>query len=523
MSDDMIRDLADEAEVWSSEDEGRYGPPRQVFIGSDVEIAEDVAEDLRSCLGQVIFCEGHFWHYDKSHWRAIDEAELRRVVHRYDGEPYGGKHVVKLSKGHIDSVIHEMGAMLDEPEFFKLAPVGINCATGFIRFAADGMPSLEPHNPEHRCRHVLKGRWDGSLTTKELALSVAFSPLLGQLLQGVFEGDLDAKEKVALLQEVAGAAAIGYGTKLIDPKAVILKGETAENGKSQILDLFRGLLPDDAVASIPAGKMEDERYLPHLIGKYLNAADELSSANAIAGDAFKAIITGEPRTGRDVYQSAVTFRPVAQHVFCTNTLPSFSGGMDRGVQRRLLVVQFNRVIPKNERVEHIGLRIGEEEPDLLLLWAVEGASRLIPQRGFTIPPSSDEALRNWLLGADPVVAWVNGGGVTVVDPETRAWTEAKIRSGEAYQVFKRFAETEGFPMNKLPSVSSFVQRLKANCPSIETKHTNTGNCLRGIRVASLSSAVDDDQLVPLTDDGDRRVQASNIGVGDAGAAAPSVH
>jgi phage/plasmid-associated DNA primase len=508
MSDETIRDLADVAEEWSSEDEGRYGPPGQVLIGSDVEIAEYVAADLRSHLGRVIFCEGHFWHYDKSHWRAIDAAELRCVVHRYDGAVYGPKNnVVRLGKSRIDSVIHEMGAMLGEPDFFKLAPVGINCASGFIKFITDGTPSLEPHDAEHRCRHVLKGKWTESLSTVELELVVRFSRL-GQLVYGVFEGDPDAEQKVALLQEVAGAAATGYGTQLRDPKAVILKGERAENGKSQVLDLYRSLLPPDAVASMPAGKMSEERYLPQLAGKFLNAADELSASSAIASDTFKAVVTGEPVTGREAYLPAVSFRPVAQHVFCTNTLPSFSGGMDRGVQRRVLVVQFNRVIPKEERVEHIGLRVGEEEPDLLLAW------------DFTIPPSSDEALRNWLLGADPVVAWVNAGGVTVVDPETSGWKEAKVKSGDAYRVFKMFAEREGFPMNKLPSVSSFVQRLRANCPTIQTKHTNTGNWLRGIRVAGLGSEANDDQFVRLSDDGDTWASPGSACRGDV---APSVH
>jgi P4 family phage/plasmid primase-like protien len=268
----------------------------------------------------------------------------------------------------------------------------------------------------------------------------------------VFLGDPDADQKVQVLQEIAGAAATGYGTQLRDPKAVILKGETAENGKSQILDLYRSLLPPEAVASIPAAKM-DERYLPQLAGKYLNAADELSGSAAIASDTFKSTVTGEPVTGREVYRTAFTFRPIAQHVFCTNALPSFSGGIDRGVSRRLLVITFNRVIPKEERVEHIGLRIGEEETDLLLAWAVDGASRLIRQRDFTIPPSSKEALHDWLHSADPVIAWAQEC-VTAVDPLTAGWAETKIKRAVAHKVFTTWSESEGFPANKLPLLTA---------------------------------------------------------------------
>src|SRR5207248_2497526 len=154
--------------------------------------------------------------------------------------------VVKLNDTRVRSIIKQMAPKLTRLDFFSQAPAGINCASGFIRFAPDGTPTLEPHRSEHRCRHVLKGHWTRALATEELDCWTGFS-LLGHLLQGVFRGDPDAPQKVLVLQEIAGAAAIGYGTRLLEPKAVILKGETAENGKSQILDIFRSLLPPDAI------------------------------------------------------------------------------------------------------------------------------------------------------------------------------------------------------------------------------------------------------------------------------------
>jgi putative DNA primase/helicase len=476
MTDEAIRDIAEEAVGWTPGEETK---PHPLARGSDIEIARRVIGDVEARHGSVIFGEGEFWRYDETHWCAIDPPELRRAVHRYDGATYGDGKPIKLSKTRVDSVVNEMGAMLARSDFFVARPTGINCASGFIRFGPDGSPSLEPHDREHRCRHVLKGTWNGDDLMWKVEL--LFGCRLGLLLDGVFRGDEDAEQKVALLQEIAGAVALGHGTRLRRPKAVILAGATAENGKSQILDLLRGLLPPDAIASIPAGKMSDERHIPWLMGKHLNAADELSGASAIASDAFKAIVTGEPVTGRDVYCPAVTFRPVAQHVFCTNTLPSFAGGMDRGVQRRLLVIQFNRVIPKEERIERIGQLIGEEEVDWLLAWAVEGASRLIPQRDFAIPPSSDEALKCWLSTADPVIAWAEAE-VMAVDPASPEWGETRMKSSEAYAHFKRFAIEEGFQKDRLPAFNGFVQRLTAHRPTIKVKHKNKGNWLTGIKI-----------------------------------------
>src|SRR5271166_5986108 len=106
--------------------------PRPLEIGSDVEIATGVASGLCSSRGPVIFCEGEFWQYDRTHWRAIDRAELRREVHRYDGVVFGKREIIKLNKTRIDSILNEMGAMLARPNFFAEAPTGINCASGFI-------------------------------------------------------------------------------------------------------------------------------------------------------------------------------------------------------------------------------------------------------------------------------------------------------------------------------------------------------------------------------------------------------
>lgn len=444
-------------------------------IGSDVEIAGRVREDIERVFGEIVHAEGRFWRYEKTCWRPIADHELRRSTHAYDGAsfktPAGEPSQVKLSKSRIDSTLYEMAALLAEPNFFADAPVGINCASGFIRFRADGVPAIEPHHRDHRCRHMLTGRWSA-----EAAAEPPDGSLLARLLGGVFAGDHDADDKIRLIAEVAGSAALGYATKLRQPRAVILKGETAENGKSQILDLVLGVLPDTAIASVTAGRMGDERHIVGLVGKLLNASDELSSSSAIASDTFKAIVTGEPVQGRDVYKSRIEFRPQAQHLFATNTLPVFQGGMDRGVQRRLLVISFNRVIPNEERVEAIGQRIGLEEPDLLLSWAVEGASRLIRQKGFTVPDTSKTAMNDRLFGADPVLAWL----AERVRSRQIVGQEPRIATRVAYDRFKEWALTEGFAERTLPSINAFVQRITANATGIEYRRFRDGRFFVGM-------------------------------------------
>lgn len=449
---------------------------KRLYIGSDVEIAKRVREDLTERHGRIVHAEGEFWRYVGTHWEAIPAHELRLPVHAYDGAsfetPAGEPSNVKLTQTRVNSVLNECAALCAEPGFFDTPPAGINCASGFLRFDTTGTPHLEPHHRNHRCRHTLPGRW-----TPGTSGAPPEGSMLRRLLTGSFKGDPDAQAKCDLLAEVCGSAALGYATRLMQPRAVVLHGKTAENGKSQILDLARGLLPASAICCVPAAKMGDERHVTGLVGKLLNASDELSP-EAIASNIFKSVVTGEPIEGRDVYKSRVEFRSVAQNLFAANQLPSFKGGVDRGVQRRLLLIPFTRTIPLEERIEDIGKRIASEEADLLLAWAVEGASRLIRQRNFAIPESCREALIEWVLGEDPVLAWIDA--CVKVVPIVNGGPMLATR--DAHLRFQNWAQAEGFKPEKIPAINGFVQRVQAQVAGIQHKRTSAGRFFLGITV-----------------------------------------
>ena len=281
----------------------------------------------------------------------------------YDGAEYrtvtGKPGEVKLSSGKINSILNELTTVLTTDEaFFANPAAGINALNGLIRIVGTGKAArveVAAHDPEHRHRHVVQGEYHPERKlTHDLVLE---DPLLGTLLNGCFKGEPDAIAKGCLLAEVTGVAAAGAAPSMAKQKLVILLGQHAENGKSQFLNVMRGLLPPEAVSSISPADFQDEKNRMSLAGKLLNATDEISGANAISADVFKAIITCDTIRGQDLYKKAVDFRPQAQHVVNANSLPPFKGGMDRGVLRRLTVVPFNRVIPEEERIRDLGKRI----------------------------------------------------------------------------------------------------------------------------------------------------------------------
>jgi phage/plasmid-associated DNA primase len=445
--------------------------------GSDVELAQSLVADLRRSHGEIAQAEGKLYVWSHTHFTEVTDAELHVRVQAYDGAwtgPEGNSRPLKLSSRQVGGVIAEARAIVTSPDYFAEASSGINCASGLIQFDANGYLHLQPHNPEHLQRHVLGASFRGGPTSVPPQGS-----LLDTLLQGCFRDDPEAAPKIALVGELAGAAAAGLIHQLQRPQATILLGERAENGKSQILDMLKGLLPVSAVENVTPAQMSKDQFRAKLAGKLFNFADELGTA-AIASDVFKAVVTGEPVMGKTVYAPPFSFRPRAMHVFATNSLPTFAEGMDHGVRRRLCVLTFNRVIPQNERIVRIGERVAREEGDLLLAFAVAGAQRLLSQGAFTETRSGREALARWILLTDPVDAFLQDDEFATLTGDY----QNMVTSREAYQAFRVWAEIEGIPTSRLPPHAQFTARIGERAPKEMSvrRRGSTGTMFHGLKL-----------------------------------------
>ncbi|MDP6517282.1 MAG: hypothetical protein QF926_11765, partial [Alphaproteobacteria bacterium] len=111
--------------------EQRTGEPTNrlihLDIGSDVEIADRLKKHLlEKYAGNFVSCDGAFWAFDVAVWPQIPGNQIRLLVHQFDGAKYeDGDKIVKLGKGRVDSIINELRTMLDEPDFFMNAAIGI--------------------------------------------------------------------------------------------------------------------------------------------------------------------------------------------------------------------------------------------------------------------------------------------------------------------------------------------------------------------------------------------------------------
>jgi len=461
--------------------------------GSDVEIAQKILETLEDLYGPIVVDDGVPWYYDGQQFRALQGHVLSRHIHSADGQVYftnGKPATVKLSKSRVNSIADSMLTYRQQPGFFSArttAPM-IPCANGCLVFDPEtGEFRLEEHARRHSNRFVLPGRFDEywlallrQMEAGDVDSQHKFAgTLLGRLIAGCFQGDDpdDAEAKASLLQEILGVAAGAWSTRLRSPVAHIAYGMTAANGKSQWSDLLRNLGPSDAIASVSPSLFGNEYYTHRLIGAMINAADELPE-QAIKSDRFKQIVTGEPVAARQIYQAAGEVRCTALHFYTCNELPLFSGGIDAGVLRRLSLIQFNRTIPAEERIEDLGKLIAAEEADLLLVFAAEGLRRVLRQRGYTQPPSSARVMAEYLEEADPVRGWC--AQRLVIDP-TQTW---KLSSTEAYADFTAWCRTQGIKESYIVGNRAFGKRLLRTDARVR-RHRSDGSHYVGVKLKPL--------------------------------------
>ena len=74
--------------------------------------------------------------------------------------------------------------------------------------------------------------------------------------------------------------------------------------------------------------------------------------------------------------------------------------------RRWLILEFNKVVPPDQRVPNFAEVLIEGEREAIAAWAVQGMLRLNKNNGYTIPSSHVARINQVLRGSNQVAAWL---------------------------------------------------------------------------------------------------------------------
>ncbi len=379
-----------------SEEHEEETPALRVFRrGDHVELGRAMLEAIGGGdpLRTVVFDEGILYRYVAEHglWAPTTPDDCSRLVQGFAGIPVSSKRMagVCINSADIKGAIKCGEDQSSRPHFFQEAPEGVSFANGFLEVSGTGA-SLKRFSIDNRARN---GYWFPYEARADCP------PMFAKFLSEVFQGDSDAAEKIAFLQEHAGVSLLGRAPKFQRCALMVGGGDC---GKSTYADIIMGCFPDDSIASVTPQTMHKEYDRAELVGKLLNYVAEMPEGDIVDGGPLKALTDGSPINARQPYGRVFNFKSRAGQLLNANRLPG-TNDQTHGFFRRFGIVEFNRSFT-DDPTKNVNLasEIVAAERGAIAAWLIAGAVKLIARGGYELPASHAAALRQWQLGVDQV-------------------------------------------------------------------------------------------------------------------------
>jgi P4 family phage/plasmid primase-like protien len=420
--------------------------------GDHVELAERLLAQLRAMTDPLVGDEAriHGYQSDVGIYRPVDPSRLSVIVQSFAGSPVAGtKRPLSIRATDVHGAARLAYDRIAAPGFFAGARPGLAFRNGFVSVSAEKVSLLE-HSPDHRARFAYEFDYAGDKAPTSFL----------QFLYSLFRDDADREEKILCLQEHLGASLVGQATHY--QRAIVNIGEGGE-GKSTFVTIISRAFPPGSVEAIAPQDWGQEYRRAMLAGKLLNVVAELPEADIIESEAFKAIITGDPIVGRHIREAPFTFKPIAGQLFAANRLPG-SNDQSEGFWRRLIVIRFNRNFARDPECDpKIAEKIIGTELPLIVAWMLQGASRIMRDKGHTLPSSHVIELDAWRGAADQVRTFL---AECCADDATGFGTGSSV----LYDNYRNWAQRNG---HRALSSTKFGLRMRAM--SKAATHTRAGN------------------------------------------------
>lgn len=410
---------------------------------------------------RVVVYKDLLYEYDGRRWKRIKDGVLAQYALAIDS------HDHTKSARRSETVKYVLDAARnDEIEWRRLADLEIPCRNGVVNIDTC---DIRPHRPEDYLESVIEHDYDAGQHPHRWIST----------LERWFRGDQDASAKIDALQEFFGYCLLPHARF---KKALFLYGES-DTGKSQVPLILKALVGMENVCTLNTDQMADERKRAQIVGKMVNLMTELPMDAMISDGGFKQLVsTGDPISIDPKYVEPFTYVPFCKHVICTNNLPEIRD-QTKATYNRLLLVKFNNVIPRHEQDDQLIDKLTAEIQGILA-WAVEGAARLVQNRGkFTAIEESDAAVVEYRQSQNPVFEFVSENcsrfNITRDGPEmSEDWYVSVTEFRERFCSYLKKPIDPRAMRRMLESAGLAVKQHKLEIP---LKGKRNLNCIAGIQ------------------------------------------
>lgn len=335
----------------------RPWPRRIVYPGRNG--AKNAELFLTARPGRVLSWEGVLFAFEDGRYRALGNNEMEREIRLTD--PLNNLDVDQVGK--MVKGIHHRTAVSNRPFEWLGSP---KCDPKMIAIFRNGLVDLETGK-----RHKHDGEFFATGLPEHNYDPTAECPLWERFL----DEQLDPSYH-ATLQEWFGYCLTGLThTHMM----MVLQG-VPRSGKSTILNVLIQLIGNELTHSGMLSDFGQDFGLQPCVGKRLFVvpdAHDVTGSGGLRGKALERIkaITGEDAVAINrKHVSAISARLPMKIAIATNRLPGFideSGALSR----RLLLVDFHKVVPPEKIDPHLADKLNAELPGIAN-WALTGLHRL---------------------------------------------------------------------------------------------------------------------------------------------------
>jgi P4 family phage/plasmid primase-like protien len=196
-------------------------------------------------------------------------------------------------------------------------------------------------------------------------------PLFQRFLHDLTGGDRDFER---FLQKLAGYTLTGDVSEKILGYAWGSNSDTGKSTYIRVLDVLLGDYSDTVDVSAFISGHKGDRIpadLARLPGVRLVTATEPAAGHAWDERRIKAITGGDEISARFLYGQWFTYQPQFKILIVGNHEPEIRH-VDDAMLRRILILPFNKKVPREKQIENLATRMVEEEGPQILHWMVEG-------------------------------------------------------------------------------------------------------------------------------------------------------
>jgi P4 family phage/plasmid primase-like protien len=312
-----------------------------------------------------------FYHYDTTHWKPLAPNILTRIVfteaERLKAQSLSLDYKTVPLIPRVEVILKAKRAQHADLLGFTDCPKPIyNTLNTEIHLdPTTGSTTLVPHSPSSYLINCLDTVYDPGAPT----------PLFDRFLDDLFSPLSDSSAAISTIEEVLGYAIQPY--KPI-PLIVLLKG-SGSNGKTSLLDVVTSLVGGDNI--LPRSVLEfantgkNNHALASLPGKLILLDDDMGTEIRLPASALKKLSENKLLEANPKGLPTYNFVNTATPVILTNNNPQIPD-LSRGLQRRLVVVPFNRCFKPHEQDSKFVQSIIDTERPGIFNRLLQGAQRL---------------------------------------------------------------------------------------------------------------------------------------------------